>query len=90
LRTPEAREIRRFLRSPVTEKLSDDIVQFLEGKIANFEVYRTFDEAPRSENILEGIKGEIEKISGPGSANQFSRQLIIYWLSLDARTLAPN
>jgi hypothetical protein len=78
LRTPEAREVRRFLCSPVSEKLSYDIVQFLEGKIANFETYRTFDETPLSKNVLADFTKKIEWILGLGSANQFPRQLSVY------------
>lgn len=89
LRTPEARQIRRFLRASVAEKLSRDVVQFLEGKIASFEVHGPIDE-PLSENVLKNFKKEIERILGSESANQFSRQLSFYWLSLDAGTLETS
>lgn len=89
LRTPEARQIRRFLRTSVAEKLSRDVTQFLEGKIANFEVHGSIDD-PLSGNVLKDYKKEIERILGSESANHFSRLLSVYWLSLDAGTLETS
>jgi len=89
LRTPEARVIRRFLRSAAPEKLSGELVAFLEEKVVYHESLPSAT-IRKSGNILEDLTEEIEKIFGAQTSSQYSKHLRFYWLAFEVATISGS